>query len=228
MTFKTPSPCLSPSSSNPESALPSVNHSELWAGNTFSENNISHPTPQQLQPQQSHPTHSIFMPSFTLYNNTFHSLSKGVLQHQQKQQLQPQQPTQNINYSIRNNTPFYQSNVNSMPVDMQRGFVAGQMYPKPGFMGNDRMLDLFTPNQVNAGLDMQRQNVTVDSSLLTHLPDSQQMQLSQFPNTSQVSNVNFLPLWKQQESNPWWMEEKQKVIGSSLSDDQSGSTFYYR
>ena len=122
--------------------------------------------------------------------------------------------------------------MNSVAADMQRGFAAGQMYQKPSaFVANDRLIDPFVATgQINNSPDVRRQNVTVDGNLLAQLPDNRHLQHNQFAGTNQVSNMNFLPPWKQQEPppNPWWVEEKQKVIGSNLLDDQSNSLFHYR
>lgn len=170
----------------------------------------------------------MFMPSFASYNDPFRALPNGLMQQSQ----QPQQPQQNINFNVQNTSPFYQSSMNSVAADMQRGFTSGQIYQKPNtFMTNDRLMDPFaTTGQVTNGSDVRRQNIAVDGNLLSQLPDSRHLQHSHFASTNQVSNMNFLPLWKQQESlpNPWWMEEKQKVIGPNPLEEQSNSLFHYR
>lgn len=215
VTFKTPSPSLSTCSDNQDSISPSLNHSQLWPSNV-SANNSQTP----IQPA----AHSMFISSFSgAFPDPFRTLPSRDL-NPSLNTTAPPQPNLNFN----KNSSFYTPNVNSSD-QLNFSPISAPTFQKPFInMPNEMGLDIYGSN--GGSNDNRNQNI-IDCNLIAASMNDRHVQRNQFQNQT---NLNFLPPWKQ-ESNPWWVDDKQQKMintgpmsNTNIRDDQSNSFFHFR
>lgn len=189
---------------------PSLTHSQIWSSGGGVATNTSHPS--VLQPS----SHSMFVSSYP--DASFRA------PHSSNSLLPPPPPS--VNFSNKSNSQFYPQNLNQ---DVQPTFNAQQMFQKPFVSLPTDRIDPFSSSQ-NLSPEI-RNHSLVDTNLIPQLSDNRHLQRNQFaPNQP---NPNFMPQWKQEQPNSWWLDEKRDLnitgmAGQSVIDDQSNSLFHFR
>lgn len=192
---------------------PALTHSQIWSsGPGVATNNTSHPS--VVQPS----SHSMFVSSFPSYPDSSFRVSHS------SNTLLP--PPSSVNFSNKNNSQFYPQNLNQ---DVQSTFNAQQMFQKPFVPLPTERIDPFANSQT-VGNEIRNQNL-VDTNLMPQLSDNRHLQRNQFAPSQ--PNLNFMPAWKQEQPNSWWLDDKHDLnitgmTAPNVMDDQSNSLFHFR